>query len=110
MSQAETAQFVRELREAMNQLDALPMPTVGELAARWWIAGASWVESRQLRCGRPSITQLPSPTFDEHRCLHRAVCPTATLPPPRCFCSVSTLAKSAAPFPLPSPPHLLQPL
>ena len=30
MSQAETAQFVRELREAFNQLDALPMPTVGE--------------------------------------------------------------------------------
>jgi methylglutaconyl-CoA hydratase len=28
MSQAETAQFVRELREAMNQLDTLPMPTV----------------------------------------------------------------------------------
>lgn len=31
MSQAETSQFVRELREALAQLDALPMPTVGEL-------------------------------------------------------------------------------
>lgn len=30
MSQAETSQFVRELREALAQLDALPMPTVGE--------------------------------------------------------------------------------
>lgn len=28
MSQAETSQFVRELREALAQLDALPMPTV----------------------------------------------------------------------------------
>ena len=60
MSQAETAQFVRELREAMNQLDALPMPTVGELAAAWRMHCCCLdgrVEPSRLRCGRPCIAQ-----------------------------------------------------
>lgn len=46
MSQAETAQFVRELREAFNHLDALPMPTVGEC---------------QQPCGRQVVRVLPLP-------------------------------------------------
>ena len=52
MSQAEASTFVRELREAFAQLDALPMPTVacvdgcvgwvGSLALGGW-------EARQMR-------------------------------------------------------------